>query len=525
MLGVAGLMRAYRKGTVALANAIGTGVADDKAVYAYVPRLIRYYLDRGPDHRQCRDPDLPRARRPGLHAGPSGRAGGQAGRRIGRIRHHHRAARDQGRDRARPRALLADPANYISQPVIDLSVAPTLIDGAVEPRHVDLRPFAVTGRTTWVLPGGLSRVALKRARSWSTPPRAVAPRIPGCWRSARHDPPPRRSAENLFWLARYIERAENLARILDVQETFARDSGGSQDWRLVLVINADAEAFFKRHAEADRRDRAALLHHRARPTRPRSSLRVHAARENARALRPLISTEMWTQLNMLYNRLLALKPADVAEEKLSRLCDWIKRGCDAHTGITAGTFYRDEGWCFYQLGAAIECADQTTRLLDAKFLNFMAQADSDPGSAADSFYWMALLRSAAGYQAFRRRHPRGMEPEQVAASCSRDPCFPRSVACCLGVIDEQLTALRRLYNLKAAGAALEFLDEIRDDLEVRKVQAAIASGELHRFNDFLQRSFSELTTLIARASSATRRWSPAEVPAEPPSSVSACLPA
>ena len=223
-----------------------------------------------------------------------------------------------------------------------------------------------------------------------------------------------RSAENLFWLARYVERAENLARILDVQETFARDSGGQQDWRLVLVINADSEAFFKRHDEAD--STSVLRFYITDRTNPTSIYAaVFAARENARALRPLISTEMWTQLNMLYNRILALKPTDVVEEKLSTLCDWIKRGCDAHTGITAGTFYRDEGWCFYQLGAAIECADQTTRLLDAKFLNFMAQTDSDPGSAADSFYWMALLRSAAGYQAFRRRHPRGMVPEQVAA--------------------------------------------------------------------------------------------------------------
>jgi uncharacterized alpha-E superfamily protein len=307
-----------------------------------------------------------------------------------------------------------------------------------------------------------------------------------------------RSAENLFWLARYIERAENLARILDVQETFARDSGGKHDWRLVLVINADSEAFFKRHAEADS---ASVLQfyvtERGNPTSIFAA--VHAARENARALRPLISTEMWTQLNMLYNRLLALKPSDVAEEKLSGLCDWIKRGCDAHTGITAGTFYRDEGWCFYQLGAAIECADQTTRLLDAKFLNFMAQADSDPGSATDSFYWMALLRSAAGYQAFRRRHPRGMEPEQVAAFLLSDPCFPRSVACCLGIIDEQLNVLRRFYGLRAAGPALEFLDEIRDNLEVRKVKAAIGKGELHRFDDFLQRSFNQLTTLIADA--------------------------
>jgi uncharacterized alpha-E superfamily protein len=307
-----------------------------------------------------------------------------------------------------------------------------------------------------------------------------------------------RWADHLFWLARYIERAENLARILDVQETFARDSGGANDWRLVLVINADSEAFFARYQEADAANVLRFyLIDRANPTSILSD--ILAARENARALRPLISTEMWTQLNMLYNRVLALKPQDIAEERLNGICDFIKRGCDAHTGITAGTFYRDEGWCFYQLGAAIECADQTTRLLDAKFLNFMASSDQDPGSAADSFYWAALLRAAAGYQAFRRRHPRGMVPEQVAAFLLSDPCFPRSVACNLGIVSDQLTVLRRFYGLRSAGHALQFLDEIRDDLEVRKVKAAIANGELHRFDDFLQRSFIELARLVGEA--------------------------
>ena len=162
MLGVAGLMRAYRKGTVALANAIGTGVADDKAVYAYVPRLIRYYLAEEPiidnvETRICREPDAlayTLDHLAELVVKPVGESGGY-GITIG-----PRATKGEialARER-----LLADPANYISQPVIDLSVAPTLIDGAVEPRHVDLRPFAVTGKTTWVLPGGLSRVALKR---------------------------------------------------------------------------------------------------------------------------------------------------------------------------------------------------------------------------------------------------------------------------------------------------------------------------------------------------------------------------
>ena len=162
LLGVRGLMRAYRAGTVALANAIGTGVADDKAVYAYMPRIIRYYLSEEPILRNvpthiCREPDALRYTLDHLSqlvVKPVGEAGGY-GITVGPKA--SRAELDACRDK-----LLTDPANYISQPCINLSVAPTLIDGAIEPRHVDLRPFAVTGSGTWVLPGGLTRVALRR---------------------------------------------------------------------------------------------------------------------------------------------------------------------------------------------------------------------------------------------------------------------------------------------------------------------------------------------------------------------------
>jgi uncharacterized circularly permuted ATP-grasp superfamily protein len=161
MLGVPGLMRAYRKGNVSLANAIGTGVADDKAVYAYLPRLIKYYLDE--------DAILPNVEthlcgeRDGLAytldhldelvvkpVGESGGYGIMVGPRA------TAAERAQMRERLR-----TDPANYISQPMVHLSVCPTLVEDGIKPRHVDLRPFAVTGRSTWVLPGGLSRVALR----------------------------------------------------------------------------------------------------------------------------------------------------------------------------------------------------------------------------------------------------------------------------------------------------------------------------------------------------------------------------
>ncbi len=162
MLGVAGLMRAARKGNLTLANAVGTGVADDKAVYAYVPEIIRYYLSEEPilqnvETHICGTGDglkYTLDHLAELVVKPVGELGGY-GIVVGP------KATQMELDACR-RQIEADPDNFISQPMIDLSVCPTLVDGKLEPRHVDLRPYAVTGRSTWVLPGGLTRVALKR---------------------------------------------------------------------------------------------------------------------------------------------------------------------------------------------------------------------------------------------------------------------------------------------------------------------------------------------------------------------------
>ena len=161
MLGVPGLMRAWRAGRVALANAVGTGVADDKAIYAYMPRIIRYYLAEEPvlanvETHICGEPEglaYTLANLERLVVKPVGESGG-----YGLIIGPHASQAELQEFRAR---LLADPANYISQPMIHLSVSPTLTEHGLRPRHVDLRPFAITGRSTWVLPGGLTRVALR----------------------------------------------------------------------------------------------------------------------------------------------------------------------------------------------------------------------------------------------------------------------------------------------------------------------------------------------------------------------------
>ena len=161
MLGVPGLIGAWRRGNVTLANAVGTGVADDKAVYAYMPRIIRYYLNEDAilpnvETHICGEEEglaFTLANLDKLVVKPVGESGGY-GITVG-----PRASRTE---LEAARALLVkDPANWISQPMIGLSVAPTLTDAGLQPRHLDLRPFAITGRDTWVLPGGLTRVALK----------------------------------------------------------------------------------------------------------------------------------------------------------------------------------------------------------------------------------------------------------------------------------------------------------------------------------------------------------------------------
>ena len=161
-LGVPGLMRAWRAGNVAIANAPGAGVADDKVVYAWVPDLIRYYLDEEPIL-----PNVPTYRC--LYDGRAAPRARQPRASWWSSRPTRAAATGSSSATAPPtttstrlaRAIEADPRRWVAQPILALSTAPTLCDGRIEPRHVDLRPFILTGRTSYVTRGGLTRVALR----------------------------------------------------------------------------------------------------------------------------------------------------------------------------------------------------------------------------------------------------------------------------------------------------------------------------------------------------------------------------
>jgi uncharacterized circularly permuted ATP-grasp superfamily protein len=161
-LGVSGLFNAYRAGNVVLANALGSGVADDKAIYSYVPKIIRYYLNEDPivdnvetflmTDRAQRDEVCGNLERYVVKA--VGESGGY-GMLIGP--HSSREQRTEFRDR-----IIAEPRNYIAQPTLTLSAAPCFVDGRIEPRHVDLRPYVLFGEKVTVVPGGLTRVALRK---------------------------------------------------------------------------------------------------------------------------------------------------------------------------------------------------------------------------------------------------------------------------------------------------------------------------------------------------------------------------
>ena len=147
MLGVPGLMDAYRAGRIALANAPGTGIADDKVVYAYVPQIIKYYLERRRDHSERADVRLLGRHAAEPRAGEPRQAGGEAGQRVGRLRPDDRPAGQRRRSGPRVREQIrANPRNYIAQPMLSLSRVPVLTDDGLEGRHVDLRPFIVYGR-------------------------------------------------------------------------------------------------------------------------------------------------------------------------------------------------------------------------------------------------------------------------------------------------------------------------------------------------------------------------------------------
>ncbi len=312
-----------------------------------------------------------------------------------------------------------------------------------------------------------------------------------------------RYAEGLFWMARYLERIENLARLIDITQTFESPGREDEAWSALLRINADDRRFLDGGGTlAPDGIKHFYLLDRNNPTSIPAT--VELARTNARTLRPLISTEMWVHLNVFHRDILAIRPEELQGDHLVRLCTRLKEGVQAHTGITEGTFFRDQGWNFYQLGRLIERADQTTRLLDIKYHLLQAHSGEDK-RLNEQTQWSGVLRAAAGYHAFRRVAPAGFEPVDVVAFLLSDRSFPRSVALCVSQTEWHLMQLRSRYSLRGTVAPLERIEEMRAALSSNPVEQVIADG-LHDFLDAVQRDLILLAAEIGHAF--FRDWKP-----------------
>jgi uncharacterized alpha-E superfamily protein len=248
-----------------------------------------------------------------------------------------------------------------------------------------------------------------------------------------------RVADSLYWINRYIERAENLSRFLEVSEAMALDCppGSAEPWLPLIEASGDRELFDDLCPEGRPTDVVRFLVNH--PDNPSSIVNcIASARENARQIREVITTEMWEQLNELY---LTVHESDrfwqqPAQEQLHE----IRYACQLFYGITDATLSRDLSWQFSKLGRLVERADKTSRILDVKYFLLLPSSE-EVGGVLDELQWISLLRSAGAYQMFRQSQQKAIAPKAVAAFLLLDPIFPRSVRYCLEGINKSLRVI------------------------------------------------------------------------------------
>lgn len=297
-------------------------------------------------------------------------------------------------------------------------------------------------------------------------------------------------------MARQVERANNLARLLDVTASFNRDGETAQPWEAVLALYSD-EGRYKEHYDTITAENV-LYFYILDERNPNSlSSNISFARENARALRPLLSTELWAQLNVFHSALRDVKRIHLRDEKISDFCAWVKQACQTHLGLVSETMFRDEAWYFYSIGNMLERADQTTRLVDVKY-HLLLPRSVNVGSQIDVSQWNAVLRSAAGFQAYRRVHHRGLTGEKVSGFLLLDQRLPRSVAYTTGQAHFYLERLIKAYRLRTGKIALGLAKELADQTSKTNIKAVI-SGGMHEWIDDVQGDIMAITRALSTA--------------------------
>ncbi len=284
-----------------------------------------------------------------------------------------------------------------------------------------------------------------------------------------------RVAEHCFWMSRYLERAENTARVLEVNQTLLLDFPVplEQQWQPLLIISGI-------HDMPKDADGETVQHHLTwEPSNPASiTSSIAAARENARNIREVISADCWERLNYYYLWIQSSQARVLYHDDRSAFYSQIKRINQLMSGISEGTMSHGEAWDFFQLGKYLERACQTARILDVKYHILLPTVDQ-VGTPIDNAHWVAILMSCSGYEPFHMQRP-GADPGiAVSDFLIFDSIFPRSVRFCLGKSRAAAYSISGRPIGRPGNAAERALDDLVDWLNLTRIDDFVEAG-LHQ---------------------------------------------
>ena len=299
-----------------------------------------------------------------------------------------------------------------------------------------------------------------------------------------------RTAESVYWMSRYLERAANVARVVGVNLNLEIDLSGlaEEQWFPMVQVGGDEAAFAERYGAPTRSNVLEFLTiDRTNPNSIASC--VAAARENARTVREIISSEVWQEINEFYLDVTAPEARRFALHDAVRFFGSVTRASHVVTGTKSETMEHGEAWNFSRLGRFIERADQTSRILDVKYFLLLPSA-GDVGKPVDDLQWSALLRSASGFEAYRRTWGL-VSSESVVAFLLLDRAFPRSVGYCVTQAEVSLHAVTGTPMRRFSNRAEQLLGRLASELDYTDPGEVITGG-LHEFIDVLQDRFNRI---------------------------------
>lgn len=293
-----------------------------------------------------------------------------------------------------------------------------------------------------------------------------------------------RVADSIFWMCRYVERAENVARFISVNLNLNLDLPALpvQQWAPLVITSGDDAAFAASYDEATKENVIRFLtFDRKNANSVLSCLTL--ARENARSVREIISSEMWEHINRFYLMLKDTGGFRTALDNPHEFFEQIRLTGQQFQGITDATMTHGEAWHFCRVGRTLETADKTSRILDVKYF-ILLPTPKDVGTPYDDIQWSALLRSASAFEMYRQRHGR-ITPAHVVDFLVLDREFPRAVLYCLTEANESLHAISGSRVGSFSNRPEQLLGQLRAELAYTRAEEIIAGG-LHEFVDDLQ---------------------------------------